>query len=363
MLGEVVDVFRVRQYFNGITRLRQVGESLREDGALLDAARRAVVTLPFDRTPPRRTVLPRFRARPAAGLKGRRVGVIATGGSGALASLVGVARALEEAEVRPSVMSVCSGSALFGFPLAAGLPADRVAEATAALQPKDYIDLDWRQLARLLPTAARGFSGVVKGDRLEEWYTDLLGERRLGELQFPCYAPIWNVEHNRLDYIGPTTYPDMTVAHAVRMAIALILFIRPVELDRRWWADGGIVDIFPVHPVLELEPTPELVFGLNGFYPPGFVGEDVTGWLDKRFSILDAASQVRTCQQQELARVNLARLQMATEVVMLEPVPYDKVRGAGFYRQFLDTAEWPAFMRAGREATHRALAEVAAPAA
>jgi hypothetical protein len=29
-------------------------------------------------------------------------------------------------------------------------------------------------------------------------------------------------------------------------------------------------------------------------------------------------------------------------------VPYQKVAGAGFYEQFLDTTEWPAFMRAGR---------------
>jgi NTE family protein len=41
---------------------------------------------------------------------------------------------------------------------------------------------------------------------------------------------------------------------------------------------------------------------------------------------------------------------------MIEPVPYTKVRGAGFYRQFLDTTEWPAFMRAGRLETRRALA-------
>jgi hypothetical protein len=31
-------------------------------------------------------------------------------------------------------------------------------------------------------------------------------------------------------------------------------------------------------------------------------------------------------------------------------VPYHKVAGTGFYEQFLDTREWPEFMRAGREA-------------
>ena len=35
--------------------------------------------------------------------------------------------------------------------------------------------------------------------------------------------------------------------------------------------------------------------------------------------------------------------------VLVEPVPYWKVAGAGFYQQFLDTREWPQFMRAGRD--------------
>lgn len=72
------------------------------------------------------------------------------------------------------------------------------------------------------------------------------------------------------------------------------------------------------------------------------------------------ASQVRTCQQIELARANLARLGDQAQVVMIEPVPYEKVRGVGFYRQFLDTSEWPSFMRAGRSEARRALARTPA---
>ena len=46
--------------------------------------------------------------------------MVATGGSGALASLVGVAKALQDSGTEVSVYSVCSGTALFGFPLGAG---------------------------------------------------------------------------------------------------------------------------------------------------------------------------------------------------------------------------------------------------
>jgi len=364
MLSTVLDVFRLRQYFNAITRARQTVEGIREDAGFLDDARRAMVSLPFDREPPVDLhPFPDPEPFAAGDLAGRRLALIATGGSGALASIVGVARALEEAGVRPSVISVCSGSSLFGFPLAAGLPAEEVAAFTLALQPDDYLDLDWHRLASLLPTGGKGFAGLLKGEAVERCYRRLLGDLTLGELPIPAYAPIWNVEANRVEYLGPRTYPDLPVARAVHMAIALPLFIAPVELDGSFWCDGGIVDIFPVHPVLDIEDPCEVALAVNGFYPPGFVGEDATGWQDRRASILHVASQVRTCQQVELARENLARLRTAAELVMIEPVPYEKVRGVGFYRQFLSTRDWPGFMNAGRRDARRALAARARPVA
>jgi NTE family protein len=70
---------------------------------------------------------------------------------------------------------------------------------------------------------------------------------------------------------------------------------------------------------------------------------------------------VRTCQQAELAREHLARLRRETQTLLVEPVPYQKVAGTGFYEQFIDTREWPEFMRAGRAATQAALRNHADP--
>ena len=58
------------------------------------------------------------------------------------------------------------------------------------------------------------------------------------------------------------------------------------------------------------------------------------------------------------ARENLRRLEDATDVAMIEPVPYGKVRGAGFYLQFLDNRDWAGFMRQGRVAGRQALARL-----
>ena len=356
MLSTVLDVFRLRQYFNAITDVREWIDGIREDADLLTDVRRAMLSLPFER--PRqvdRRPFPQSEPYDLPWLEGRRFALLATGGSGALASVVGAARALEEAGIQPAVISLCSGSALFGFPIAAGIPAENVADFVLSFEPTDYVDVDWVQLAKLVPTAARGFAGMIKGERIEATYRRLLGDMTLSEMPMAAYAPIWNIEENRVEYIGPRTYPDLPVARAIRQAIALPLFVAPVQLGGRYWCDGGIVDIFPVRPVLDIEEPCDATLAINGFYPPGFVGEDATGWQERAASILYLASQVRTCQQAELARVNLHRLGDATEMVMIEPVPYRKVRGVGFYRQFLNPTEWPSFMQAGRIETRRAL--------
>jgi len=141
------------------------------------------------------------------------------------------------------------------------------------------------------------------------------------------------------------------------------LFGAAKALDGLSWCDGGIVDIFPVRPVLDIEPAVDAAVAVNGFYPHEFSGEDITGWDARPLSIVRAASQVRTCQQAQLAREHLARLRREARTLLVEPVPYRKVAGTGFYEQFLDTREWPEFMRAGRMATLAALREHARRAA
>jgi NTE family protein len=349
-LDLALDIFRMRQYFNSPVRARDVVAAVAEDVGFLGSVRRGLVPLPFDRRAPIPSrIFEVSRAPRPPGLAGR-VAVVTTGGSGALASLVGVARALEETGTEVSVYSVCSGAALFGFPLGVGLPSEEVAELTASMVPREYVDLGWRELALLAPRLGRGWAGLLRGEALETFYRRHLGDRTLGQLAIPTYAPIWNVEHNRIDYVGPRTHPDLPVARAIRMAVSLPLFVQPTVLDDQWWCDGGIVDILPVHPVLDLEPPPDRAVVLNGFYPHDLGGEDVSGWEHRPLSILTLASQVRTCQQAQLARENLARLRATTDTLLVEPVPYQKVAGAGFYRQFVDTAEWPVFMRAGRSA-------------
>lgn len=364
-LDGLLDIHRVRQYFGAVVRMRELAGALRRDADFVDAVRRAVLPLPTDRRPSATDPFPPApgAVEPALSVPPGRLAVISSGGSGATACLVGVAQALAEAGRRPDVYSVCSGSALFGFPLAAGLSPREVADLLLGLQPRECADIAWRSLLTLPLSLGRGFTGLMHGDRIEAYFRRHLGDRTLGDLPIPAYAPVWSVQRNRLDYLGPRTHADLPVARAIRMAISMPLFFRPVRLNGQHWCDGGIVDILPVHPVLDLEPPCPTAIAVNVFYPPGFIGEDATGWEAERASILRAASQIRTSQHIALARANLDRLRARCEAVLIEPVPYTAVSGTGFYRQFIDTTDWPGFIAAGAEQTREALRRLPSAAA
>jgi NTE family protein len=106
MLGAAVDIFRLRQYFDVITRTREIVEGVRDDGSLFVAAARALARQPLEpgRSRPGVDPFPPLAPRPSRAVRDRRIGIVATGGSGALASIVGVARAFEEADIRPAVI-------------------------------------------------------------------------------------------------------------------------------------------------------------------------------------------------------------------------------------------------------------------
>lgn len=354
MLDYLVDIQRVRQYFNHVLRGQQVLEAVRSDVGFLDQVRRGLLPLPVDRHPTPVDPFPSFRARPLPALADRRVAVVASGGSGALSSMLGVVRALDEAGVRPVAFGVCSGSALFGLPLAAGRSVDEVASFVLGLRPADYLDADWLALATMPLRLGRGWSGVVRGAKVEARFREFLGDITLRELTTPCWLPIWNIERNRLEYLGPDTHPDLPVARAIRMAVALPIAIQPNPLDGGYWLDGGIVDIFPVEPFVTADRC-DLAIVVNCFYPPGLVADEEVGWQTRPLSILHVANQTRTMQHLQLARRSLAALEAATEVLLVEPVPYSKVHGAGLYGQFLDNREWATFAREGYDVTRAAL--------
>lgn len=310
-----------------------------------------------DRVPLDGPVFPPLRPFSVPALAGKRIGLVASGGSGATASLCGIKRAFEEAGLEVHAISACSGSALFASLWACGVPAEDMARFWLALPTRGYVDPDWAALTRAPFRLYRSIAGLLRGDAVEQSYERFLGPRTLGQTRVPLYVVVWNIDRNRVEYLSSRKTPDLHVARAARVAISIPIMVEPVKLGEHLYGDGGIVDIFPTSPLREEEPF-DVILGTNCYLPENFVGEDIGDWYHKDFSVLRASGQLRYATYLELAREHVREL--GPRLKLLHPVPYEEVRGTKFYESFLDRRSWPHFMRLGYECGRAALESYAA---
>lgn len=355
MLSKIVGPFQVKQYFHWVSSALDLGIDLREDLSFLRALRQTVVHIPLvDRAPGLEgDLFPPFRPFAVDALAGKKVGIVATGGSGAMMCTLGVMRACEEAGLQIAAISACSGSALYLAPVAAGLSAQEAADFVLSWRPQDYLDPEWRQLLKIPLALGRGFTGVIKVEALEKLYQERLGGLMLGVLPVPFYVNVWDIDHNRVLHLGTRTTPMVRLARAVRAAVTLPVFMQPVPIDGALCGDGGIINIFPVDPLVQHHPEIDFFIGINAFYPENFDGEDHSGWQRKTFSVLRVSPQPRHGQHLEAARMQLRLIQ--DRCLMLHPVPYREVKGVKFYEQFIDSSRWAEFATRGYYYTRRSL--------
>lgn len=299
-------------------------------------------------------LFPTSRPLTVPALAGKRIGLVSSGGSGATASLCGVRRAFEDAGLEVSAISACSGSVLFAALWACGLSAEDMARFWLSLPTRGYVDPAWGSVLRAPWRLFGGFGGLLRGEAVERSFRHLLGERTLGQTKIPFSAVVWNIDRNQVEHLSTRGTPDLAVARAARIAISIPIMVEPVRMGDHYYGDGGIVDIFPVQPLLDEQL--DVVIGLNCYLPEAFGGEDITGWYDRPFSILRASGQLRYATYLELAREHVR--QLGSRLSLLDPVPYEEVRGAKFYQSFLDRSSWPRFMQLGYEAGRQALARL-----
>ena len=352
LLSRTLDPNNLRSLFDVLSIGSDVVRALREDSLFLSVVRRTLLPLPTDREPTLQAdPFPSFKRLGLPRLRRLKVAVVVSGGSGATASVVGVQRVFEEAGIRPTAIAASSGAVLFAALWACGLDAAAIARFWLTLPRSGYVDPDWKSLVRSAGRALGGWAGLLRGEALEKSVRALIGDVRLGDTAFPFSMPAWNVDLNRVEILGSRTTPKVPVAVAMRVAVAIPIFVEPVQMGGHLYGDGGIVNIFPVRPVLDA--APDLVVGLNCYLPEGFEGENVTGWHKRSFAVLRASGQLRWSGMVALAREQA--LLAGDRLVLLHPVPYAEVRGARFYETFVDRARWPHFIRAGHRCAETVL--------
>jgi NTE family protein len=354
LLDRRLDIYALKREFENANKLLDTTRAS-ADVRFLRTARRALFPLPgIDRERPvvLDEVLPPRRQRPIASLQGRRIAVIAGGGAGACVSLIGAVRAFEDAGIDPDLIVSCSGGTIWGSMWAAGMTSDEMAEFSLTWRPEDYLDMQWLKFPRFVATAFKGFSGAMKGEAVERLFNERFDSLQAGDFEIPLAPIVYDIDRGQVEYFGTETTPDVTIGRLVRIAIALPLMIEAVPVKGHLYMDGGIIDLLPMQPVID-DGDFDHTFALNFMLPPQFEPEDITGWQDSAFGILQASRQLEQGYHLEFAQ--RGRTILGDALTIIDAADHRNCRGVPFYEFFIDRTRWPALIREGYRRTVAAL--------
>jgi hypothetical protein len=241
---------------------------VRGNAGFLANARRTLLPLPIVDRPdvPPRDVLPPFEPRPAPGLAGKRVGVSATAAGAESVALVGMARAFEEADLRPAAIEAAAESAIWGAMWAGGVSADEMAQRALAWRPQDVLDVQWAGTPRLAIAALRGFAGLATGRALEQLFDRGLWHMTAGRTEIDFHVLARHLDGGATERLGTTTTPDLTLGELVRIAAARPRRSAAVRVEGRFYVGARATAAPPHDRGLDHVFGPPLESGGDGFY-------------------------------------------------------------------------------------------------
>jgi len=154
-------------------------------------------------------------------------------GSGAARGLahIGVLKVLDEAGVAIDCIAGTSIGAFIGALFAAGVPIRRMEKAA--------LEIDWRQMARLLDPVLPT-SGLIDGKKLMTFMAELLPVRTFEELNIPLAVTATDIHSGEAIIIR-----QGDLLQALRAGLAFPGIFSPARFGSRFLVDGGLCNPVP----------------------------------------------------------------------------------------------------------------------
>jgi NTE family protein len=164
-----------------------------------------------------------------------RIGLALGGGAAKGFAHIGVIKTLEAAGIVPDVIAGTSAGSLVGALYAAGMNGFQLQERAFALDAAEIRDLAW------------GSGGLVRGEKLQDFVNQLVGNRTFERLDRPFAAVA-----TALDTGERVVFRRGNVGQAVRASCSIPGVFQPVLIAGRRYVDGGVVSPVPVDAAREL---------------------------------------------------------------------------------------------------------------
>lgn len=171
------------------------------------------------------------------------VAVLSGGGAKASAH-IGAFRALEEADLVPSHLVGTSMGAVFASLFAAGLSAAEALQRIGSVGERDIVAAD--PFAFLKGLWARS---LLKGPPFRSALERMLPVRKFSELKIPLTVTATDMTTGGLTLFGAGGR-DVPLVDALCAGSALPVFLPPVEIQGKRYADGGLRAVLPLEAAL-----------------------------------------------------------------------------------------------------------------
>lgn len=190
-----------------------------------------------------------------------RFGLALSGGGIRGAAHIGVLKALEESNLKPSWIAGTSAGSIVGGLYAYGYSIRELELIAVELQSK-YIDLNFLGMAYGFGQWIFGrelcVDGIIRGRAIEKHLKRLTNSIKIGDIDMPLAIPA--VDINRAETVmfinrdieasvrdKDTAYiDDVYLYQAIRASIAIPVVFRPLIIDGRRLVDGGLVNNLPI---------------------------------------------------------------------------------------------------------------------
>ena len=172
-----------------------------------------------------------------------KYGIVLSGGGTRGFAHLGVLKALEEEGIRPEIISGVSAGSIVGALYADGKEPEQILEYLTSQKIFQYLDFTIPKM------------GLVKMTGFEKLLKKHLEAENFEDLKIPL--KVFAVNINTAEY---TCFDSGPLALAVKASSSIPVLFPPIEIDNGYYCDGGIINNFPVEPLMDIC---EKVIGVN----------------------------------------------------------------------------------------------------
>lgn len=162
-------------------------------------------------------------------LKNKKIGLALGAGSAKGLAHIGVLKVLEERKIPIHMISGTSIGSVIGALYASNPNAKDLEKEALKTEWKNLIDWTFPK------------SGFIKGDKIENYMREKLGDKQFKDLKIPLY-----ITASDLDKDQEIIFHKGDIAKAVRASISLPGIFLPVKNKKKFLVDGGLSDPLPI---------------------------------------------------------------------------------------------------------------------